>query len=83
MTNDQIRDQIRRFLATTFPAAGVELTDETDLLEEWFVDSLGIVQTVMFLEQTFGIQLGRADIDAVNFRTVATLAALVEARLAG
>ncbi len=83
MTNDQIRDQIRRFLTTTFPAAGVELTDETDLLEEWFVDSLGIVQTVMFLEQTFGIQLGRADIDAVNFRTVATLAALVEARLAG
>ncbi len=82
MTNDQIRDRIREFLATTFPAAGVELTDETDLLEEWFVDSLGIVQTVMFLEQTFGIQVGRADIDAVNFRSVASLAALVEARLA-
>lgn len=83
MQQEEILTQIRDFIASEFPMPGVELTHTTNLLEEWFVDSLGIVETVMFLERQFGIEVQRADINGTNFRDVASLAALVQGRLPG
>jgi acyl carrier protein len=46
------------------------------------VDSFGIVETVMFLEQEFGIRIARADVHAANFQNIAALAEFVGRRLA-
>jgi acyl carrier protein len=83
MHKEEIVHQIREFIASEFPMPGQELTSHTDLLEEWFVDSLGIVETVMFLERQFGVQLQRADINGVNFRNVEALSELVHNLLGG
>lgn len=83
MQKEEIVRKIREFIASEFPMPGLELTSDTDLLQEWFVDSLGIVETVMFLERQFGVQLQRADINGVNFRNVESLSELVHARLGG
>lgn len=45
------------------------------------MDSFGIVETVMFLEQEFGIKVARADVNAANFENIASLAAFVAQRL--
>ncbi len=83
MDKREIAEQIRTFLETEFPNPGVRLTDTTPLLEEWFVDSMAIVETVLFLEKRFGVRIGRRDINGVHFRTVATLAELVSERRDG
>ena len=78
----EISAKLRGFLESEFPNEGTELDPTTDLLDEWFVDSLGIVQTVMFLEESFGIEIARADINGENFKNISALSAFVARRLA-
>lgn len=81
MDKVEIKTRLSRFLLDEFPNQGVELTETTDLLDEWFIDSLGIIETVLFLEKTFGVDIRRADINGTNFRNIGTLAEFVAARL--
>ncbi|MBF0370951.1 MAG: acyl carrier protein [Magnetococcales bacterium] len=73
--------KIKAFLMESFPGSGAEPTPDTDLLTGWFVDSFRIVETILFLETTFNIQLNRADIQGENFQTLTTLARFVADRL--
>ncbi len=82
MDESEIADRIRRFLEDEFPNEGVELNADTDLLNEWFIDSLGITETVLFLETSFGIELQRADINGSNFQNIASLCEFVARRTA-
>ena len=79
----EIATRIKTFLETELPAPDSKLTDGTDLLDEWFVDSFALIETVMFLETSFGIKIERADINGENFQNVAALTDFVVARLAG
>ena len=81
MDRSEISAQLRAFLEKEFPNDGVELTDSTDLLGEYFVDSLGIVSTVLFLEKTFQIALARRDINGTNFKNIESLSVFVAASL--
>ena len=81
MNRSEIVDSLKTFLQTEFPNQGVDLDESTDLLGEWFVDSLGIIETVLFLEKNFGIDIKRADINGDNFRNLATLSEFVVSRL--
>ncbi|MEO1999791.1 MAG: acyl carrier protein [Planctomycetaceae bacterium] len=77
MQRTEVIAHIKSFLQQSAPSSGLTVNEETSLLDGWFIDSLGIVQTVIFLEQTFGCDIRPADINASNFDTVATLAAYV------
>jgi acyl carrier protein len=82
MTSDirnAIRDYLRRELIQDRP--GFELTDETDLLSEHIIDSLGIFMLVTFLEEKFGIVVDADEVLIQHFQTVAQVASLVEAKL--
>ena len=81
MNQLEIIEDLKTFLQREFPNQGVDLTGTTDLLGEWFVDSLGIIETVLYLEQTFGIDIKRADINGDNFRNLQTLSEFVASRL--
>ena len=80
MDRAEIAARIMRYLEDEFPNDGVELTAETSLLDDWFIDSLAITETVLFLESSFAIDLSRADINGDNFQNVASLADLVASR---
>ena len=82
MDRGEIEGRIKRFLDEEFPNDGMKLTPETNLLDEWFVDSLGITETVIFLESSFGIDLSRADINGENFKNIESLSEFVARRLA-
>ena len=81
MNRAEIVDDLKTFLQQEFPNQGVDLTETTDLLGEWFVDSLGIIETVLYLEKAFGVEVRRADINGDNFLNLATLSDFVIARL--
>ena len=81
METRQIASQIKTFLENKFPYEDASLSDSTNLLDEWFVDSLGIVETVQFIETNFDIRLARADINGANFENIAALSNMVAERL--
>lgn len=56
------------------------LTDDTPLLESGILDSLSLLQLVVFLEERFGITVGDADLLPQNFETVNTICAYLRAR---
>jgi acyl carrier protein len=77
-----VRETIREFILKEFlpgekPAA---LTETTPLITGGIVDSLGTVQLVLFLEQTYGIELKPSETGVDNLNTVADIAKLVESR---
>lgn len=82
MDASEISECIQCFLEREFPNEGVALALDTNLLEDWFIDSLGITETVLFLESSFGIRLSRADISGENFKDIESLSALVTRRSA-
>ena len=75
----QLRDSIRRFVATTFCAA--DITDDTSLVGCGVVDSTGVLEVVAFLEQTFGVAIDDDEIVAENLDSIARIAALIERKL--
>ena len=81
MNRSEIVNKLEDFLRQEFPNQGVELTEHTDLLGEWFVDSLGIIETVLYLEKTFGVDIKRADINGDNFMNLASLSDFVASRI--
>lgn len=81
MTEQDIAARLHAYYCEVFPHPGRTLDLDTDLLNDWFVDSFGVIQTVQFLEDTFSIILTRAEINATNFHSIRALAALVRRKL--
>ena len=58
------------------------LSPEHDLVEAGILDSLMIVDLVLYFEQTFAVALSLEDLEIENFATVARMAGFVTARVA-
>jgi acyl carrier protein len=78
-----IRAQVRDFIQQNFLYSNVELRleDDTSLLGQGIVDETGILELVLFVEETYGIQVGEDDLGPANFDTVESIAAFVVAHL--
>lgn len=72
--NDYISQELVR------DAALLPVTDETPLLETGILDSLSLLQLVVFLEERFGITIGDADLLPHNFETITTICAYLRSR---
>ncbi len=56
------------------------LRDDTQLLESGILDSLSLLQLVVFLEERFGITVGDTDLLPEHFASVQTICAYLRAR---
>lgn len=72
--------KIREFLNRFFKKR--DITDEEDIFELGFVNSLFAMQLVMFVEKEFDIALDTNDIDLSNFRTINQIASLIDKKTA-
>jgi len=74
--------QIRDFLAETFmfSGKGFTLQDDASLLEAGVVDSTGILELIVFVEDTFDVQIPDEDIVPENFDSVERIAKYVDGR---
>jgi acyl carrier protein len=77
-----IEETIRTFIAEKilFSDNGYGYADEASFLEEGIVDSMGIMELVMFVEETFGITVEDEELVPDNFDSVSKLAAYVRCR---
>jgi D-alanine--poly(phosphoribitol) ligase subunit 2 len=51
---------------------------ETDLLESGVLDSLGIVELILRIEETFGVKVAMDELDLSSFRSIAAIASFVQ-----
>lgn len=56
------------------------VADDTSLLESGILDSLSLLQLVVFLEGRFGITVGDADLLPEHFASVNTICAYIRTR---
>jgi acyl carrier protein len=82
-TAEDVREFIVARLTPHLAAKGLqpgELDDSFDLLIEGVIDSFGIVELVMQLEQRFGFELDFSELDADDLTRIGPLSRYVEAQ---
>lgn len=81
--SSQVRGTIRDYLARELmqDRTDLVLTDDTNLLREHVIDSLGIFMLTAFLEEQYGIVIDADEVLIEHFETVAAVGNLVEAKL--
>lgn len=75
------KEQIKTFLSSAVPNA--EIGDDEDIFASGYVNSLFVMQLVLFVEKKFDIALDNDDLDVDNFKTISAIATLVEQKKQG
>lgn len=73
--NEKILNEIIDYLSKVLTAEKIQ--EDTQLIEENMLDSLGIVSLLTFIETTFGIDLADDDFDINNFSSPLKIAELI------
>ena len=79
---ERSKEMIRTYIANNFLFAdhGYPYPDDASFLNEGIVDSMNVLELVMFVEQNFGVKVDDADIVPDNFDSVTKLATYVEGK---
>ena len=77
-----IEEQIGKYVAENlmFGDNGYQLSNDASFLEEGIVDSTGVLELVMFAEETFQVTVADEEIVPDNFDSVAKLAAYIRGK---
>jgi acyl carrier protein len=65
-----------------FSDNGFEYHDDDSFLQEGIVDSVGVLELVLFVEETFGISVDDQEVTPDNFDSVSKLANFISGKLA-
>jgi len=74
-----IEEQVKQYVAENFLFSddGYQLSEDASFLEQGIVDSTGVLELVMFVEETFNVTVEDEEIVPANFDSVSRLAAYV------
>ena len=76
-----IQEQIRNYIIENFLFGSDSLQDEDSFLEHGVVDSTGVLELVLFAEETFGITVDEEEILPENLDSIGNLARYVTRKL--
>jgi methoxymalonate biosynthesis acyl carrier protein len=76
MIDMDTREKIKEFFISR--RKGDDLAYDTDLFRGGYINSLFALEMVLFLEETFKIKISNKEISEKNFRTIDSIAAVVE-----
>ncbi|MDW3214154.1 MAG: acyl carrier protein [Ilumatobacteraceae bacterium] len=71
---------VTSFVTQRFPALPDDLATGDSLLESGAVDSLGMLDIVMFVEEKFDIMIDDDELTAEHFETVDSISQLVDSK---
>lgn len=81
-TNDS--SKVREYIIENFLfGEGDSLKDDTSFLEDGIIDSTGILELVMFLEETYGIKIEDDELVPENMDSLLNIAQFLERKLTG
>ena len=78
-----IKQQIMEYIALNFLFSddGYNLPDDASFLQEGVIDSTGVLELVMFVEETYDIAVADEEIVPENFDSVAQLTAYISGKM--
>jgi acyl carrier protein len=81
---DTIRAQVRQYIMDNFLFDGVtrQIADDASLIERGVVDATGVLELMLFVEDSYGLQVNEADLAPENFDTISAIAHYVARHLA-
>lgn len=76
---DDVKTQIRAYLLSNFLMGGTadELRDDTSFIQSHVLDSMGFVELITHVEETFGIKVEEDEMVPANFDSVAKVAGFI------
>lgn len=77
-----IEARVRLFIVEQLDPDAGTLDADADLLAAGMLNSLTLMHLVMYLEETFGLEVTPAEFDARNFRSVRAIEAFVQRKTA-
>lgn len=83
MTDDtEIRRVLRAYITENFlyMRADLRFGDDESLLSKGVIDSLGVMELVGYVEETFGVHAEEADVTEAHFGSVAGMARFVSSK---
>jgi acyl carrier protein len=82
MSEADVLQKTRDFVAETFlyMRPGATVADDAPLLASGIIDSLGVMELVGFVEQSFGLTIAPEDITEDNFGSLKGIARYVVSR---
>ncbi len=85
MTESEILAAMRHFIQENFlyMKPGVVLSDDDSLLKKGVVDSMGVLEVMSFLEETFDVTPSNEEITEANLGTLNAITHFVAAKRAG
>ena len=70
-------EQINK-IKSFFNERGFKIDNNRDLFESGVIDSMGIIELIVFIEEQFDIKLDAIQMSANNFRTLGTICTLID-----
>ncbi len=79
MILNNIEEDIRNYIAKNilFSKSGFPYADTSSLLQEGVIDSMNVLELVMFVEENYDVMVEDEDIVPDNFDSIAALAAYI------
>lgn len=78
----EIQNKIETYIRDYFEIGDdPDLTLDTHLFDEGFVDSLGAVQIVSFVEETFNIEITQKDLTLYPMNTINEIAEVIKTKI--
>jgi len=76
-----IKQQVRAFITSNFYVADpATLADDASLLDQGIIDSTGVLEIIMFLEDTFGFKVADSEMLPENLDSIENIASFVDRR---
>ena len=84
MTQPQIESDVRQFVVDKFMfgEGADKLSNDTSFLETGLIDSTGVLELVMFLEEKFGVKVADDEMLPENLDSLKAIGAFVSGKLA-
>lgn len=79
MASDEIRSTLRTFLGGFIRAK--QFTDADNIFKSGFVNSLFVMQLILYVESTYGLTVENEDMDIANFCSIDALTQFISAKI--
>ncbi len=81
LPGNETKERVLDFIRARFPVAqGMDMGDGSSLLDSGVIDSLGILDLVTFMEESFDIEASDEDLVPENFDSISALVRFVESK---
>lgn len=77
----EVRDIVIRELQKKTEIENVDNIDNINYIEDGYIDSLGIIQFIVTLEETFDIEFTNEEVDSDEFKRVGDLIKIIERKI--